>query len=164
MLMALSRDFIFPKILALIAVGGLYEGYLPVIQGDNAGPHTDATFMNYVMKYCEDNGWKWELQAPQMPHLAVFPAMSKRHSTLLQDYSNSCAPSAEIWKAAESVWSNLESAEIARGFLLAYRIAKKVIDNKGTNTFLQKREFHSDVRKDFADSTKGVVKKVNVIG
>ena len=37
-------------------------------------------------------GWKWEHQAPQMPHmnnidLAVSPAMYKHHSALLKAYS-----------------------------------------------------------------------------
>jgi hypothetical protein len=32
------------------------------------------------------------------------------------------------------------SAEIARGFILAYRIAKKAIECGGENTFLQKQE------------------------
>ena len=103
-----------------------------------------------------------------MPHmnnldLAVFPAMSKRHSTLLQQHSNRMAPNNEIWSAAEAVWRDLESSAIARGFILAYRIAEKVIKNKGTNTFLQTHDFHSGVRADFANTPDGVKKKISVI-
>jgi hypothetical protein len=54
-------------------------------------------------------------------------------------------------------------AEIARGFILAYRIAKKVIDCGGENTFLQKQEFHSRVREDFYDTPHGVSKKTRVV-
>jgi hypothetical protein len=43
----------------------------------------------------------------------------------------------------------MDSASIARGFILAYRIAQKVIDNAGTNTFLETQDFHSGVRDDF---------------
>ena len=90
-----------------VSEGGLYEGYVPVIQGDNAGPHQDATYLKYVTDYCNEHGWKWEPQAPQMPYvnnldLSVFPMMSKRHSNLLGEYSNGVAPNDEIWKRAST--------------------------------------------------------------
>lgn len=167
-LMALFRDQIFPKIATLVGPGGEYAGYLPLIQGDNAGPHTDATFTNFVKGHCASKGWKWEPQAAQMPHmnnldLAVFPMMSKRHSALLTRYSNKMAPPQEIWDGALSVWREMGSPEIARGFILAYRIAAKVITNKGSNTFLQQHDFHSGVRQDFYPSATGVKKKTNVL-
>jgi hypothetical protein len=103
-----------------------------------------------------------------MPHLnnldlAVFPMMSKRHSTLLKMYSAVQAPPDEIWRTAEQVWTGMGSAEIARGFILAYRIAKKVIECGGENAFLQKQEFHSGVRADFYDTNYGVAKKTSVV-
>jgi hypothetical protein len=167
-LLALFRDQIFPKIEMLVGDGGEYEGYLPVFQGDNAGPHTDATFHTFVKAFCDSKGWKWEPQAAQMPHLnnldlAVFPMMSKRHSTLLKMYSAVQAPPDEIWRTAEQVWTGMGSAEIARGFILAYRIAKKVIECGGENAFLQKQEFHSGVRADFYDTNYGVAKKTRVV-
>ena len=128
----------------------------------------DSTFTTFVNNYCTENNMKWEPQAPQMPHannldLAVFPAMSKRHSALLKEYSNKCAPRDEIWDAAKRVWEDLNSASIARGFILANRITKKVIEYGGRNTFLQESTFHSAVREDFADTRHGVKKKINVI-
>jgi hypothetical protein len=166
--MSLFRDHVFPKVLELVSAGGEFEGYLPVFQGDNAGPHIDATYHNFVQDYCESNKWRWEPQAPQMPHmnnldLAVFLKMSKDHSRLLQNYSNKMAPPEEIWSTAEAVWRNMDSACIARGFILAYRIAQKVIDNAGTNTFLQQQDFHSGVRADFIATEDGVKKKVRVV-
>jgi hypothetical protein len=38
-LLDLFRDIIFPEIHWLVGPGGKYEGYIPVMQGDNAGPH-----------------------------------------------------------------------------------------------------------------------------
>jgi len=35
---------IFPCVKDLVKVGGRYEGYLPIFQGDNAGPHKDAKY------------------------------------------------------------------------------------------------------------------------
>jgi hypothetical protein len=72
----------------LVGLGGVYEAYQPVFQGDNAGPHVDGAFHAFVKDFCESKGWKWEPQAAQ-PHsnnldLAVFPMMSKRHSALLK--------------------------------------------------------------------------------
>jgi hypothetical protein len=46
---------------------------------------------------------------------------------------------------------------------LAYRIAAKVIEAGGENTFLQKQEFHSGVRTDFYDTPQGVAKKIVVV-
>ena len=95
--------------------------------------------------------------------LAVFPMMSKCHSVLLKMYLNLQAPHNEIWRTAEEVWANLGSAEIARGYILAYGIAAKVIKAGGENTFLQKQEFHSGVRTDFYDTPQGVAKKIVVV-
>jgi hypothetical protein len=167
-LMSLFREHIFPKVGELVKDGGRFAGYIPVFQGDNAGPHIDKTYHTYVRDYCKSEGWHWEPQAPQMPHmnnldLAVFPKMSKDHGALLKNYSNKMAPPEEIWKTAEACWSNLDSASIARGFILAYRIADKVIVNKGTNTFLQTQDFHSGVGEDFTDTRDGVRKTVHVI-
>ena len=44
----LFEEHIFPKIAALVAPGGYFEGYLPIFQGDNTGPHICAIFYNYV--------------------------------------------------------------------------------------------------------------------
>ena len=88
---------------------------------------------------------------------------TKRHSALLKSYSNIMAPVDEIWRAYESVWRELDSASIARGFILMHRIAVKVIAHKGTNTFLQTHDFHSGVRNSFADTPDGVKPEVTNI-
>jgi hypothetical protein len=117
------RDQIFPNIERLVRNGGKYEGYLPVFQGSNAGPHVDATFHTFLKEFCDSKGWKWEPQAEQMPHmnnldLAVFPMMSKHHhSTLLNMYSAIQAPPEEIWCMAEQVWASMGSADMACRFI-----------------------------------------------
>ena len=78
-------------------------------------------------------------------------------------YSNTQAPHDEIWEAASTVWKEMDSASIARGFVLAYRIAKKVIQYGGDNTFLQKQDFHSNVRSDFYNTPSGIAKKTRVV-
>mmetsp|Transcript_26045 Transcript_26045/g.26462 ORF Transcript_26045/g.26462 Transcript_26045/m.26462 type:complete len:396 (-) Transcript_26045:7-1194(-) len=167
-LLSVFRDHIFPKVETLVGPGGQYKGYLPVIQGDNAGPHCNARYMQFVTDYCNNNNMKWEPQAPQMLHannldLAVFPAMSKQHSNLLKSTLNSVATCDQIWNAAEHVWRDLSSAKIARGFVLANRITKKVISARGSNTFLREKDFHSNVREDFQDTTTGIRRKIRVV-
>jgi hypothetical protein len=167
-LMGLFKGTIFPMVSKLVGPGGRYEGYIPVFQGDNAGPHQDATFKRCVEDQCSEKGWKWEPQAPQMPHmnnldLAVFPAMSKRHSDLLAEHGNTVAACDTIWEAAEKVWKGLDSPSIARGFVLAYRLAKRVVEYKGSNEFLCDKQFHCGVRKDYRNTADGIKKGVTPI-
>lgn len=165
-LLSVFRDVVLPKVKAITMAGGEYEGYIPIIQGDNAGPHQDGEYIEYMTTYCKEMGWHWEPQAPQMPYvnnldLCVFPMMSKRHSQLLQEYSGSVAPNDEIWKAAELVWMKLASCEIAKGFVLATRIARLVVDADGSNDFLRGGKFHVGVRQDFKPSKKGIIRRNN---
>ena len=44
----LFEEHIFLKIAVLVAPGGDFEGYLPIFQGENAGPHTCTIFHNYA--------------------------------------------------------------------------------------------------------------------
>jgi hypothetical protein len=167
-LMGLFQGTIFPRVAELVGPGGEYEGYVPVFQGDNAGPHQDGTFKQYVEDQCRERGWKWEPQAPQMPHmnnldLAVFPAMSRRHSAVLKEHSNTVASCDDIWKAAKHVWDTLDSPSIARGFVLAYRLARRVVEFKGSNKFLCDKKFHCEVRKDYRDTPDGITKVVTPI-
>jgi hypothetical protein len=51
---------------------------------------------------------------------------------------------------------------IARGLVLAYRIAAKVIDGEGGNDFLNNADFHCEVWKDFANTATGI-KRASVV-
>ena len=101
-----------------------------------------------------------------MPHannldLAVFPAMSKRHSEVVANAGANNMPTCdEIWTAARIVWENMPSATVARGFMHYNRILSKVVEYKGDNAFLQTKEFHTGVRKDFVNTSSGVSKIV----
>jgi hypothetical protein len=66
-LLHLFRDRIFTQIQKLSGPGGRYEGYVPIIQGDNAGPQEDGTLKQSVRDYCSDNERHWEHAAPQQP-------------------------------------------------------------------------------------------------
>lgn len=92
--------------------------------------------------------------------LAVFPSMSKAYTEVLRRHSNAVAPRDEIFAAAQSVWEDLPSCTIARGFLLAYRLAELVIKHKGGNEFLRDSSMHTQVRNDFYDTQTGIKPKI----
>ena len=110
-----------------------------------------------------------ELQAPQGPYtnvldLQVFPAMSKRHSELLQVHSNTEADKERIWKIALAIWNTMSSSMVARAFLLAYRIMGRIIENKGDTDWLKNGAPHCNVRRDFVDTDRGIKKITDVVG
>ena len=110
-----------------------------------------------------------ELQAPQGPYtnvldLQVFPAMSKRHSELLQVFSNTEADKDRIWKIAIGIWNTMTSSMVARAFLLAYRIMGKIIETQGDTDWLKNGAPHCNVRRDFADTDRGVKKIEDIVG
>ena len=161
-LLVFFRDLVFKRIQELVGEGGIFEGYTPVIQGDQAGPHEEEAFKKFVKEWCEKYKWLWEPQAPQMPHmnvldLAVFPSMSSRHSKLSRAHSGSVIPKDDIWRAAESVWRQLPEVKIARAFILAWRLASVVIAKNGANTFLNTKELHQGITKGFHDGGGGRV-------
>ena len=82
--------------------------------------------------------------------------MSKRHSHLLCESTDSVASKDEIWAAAEEVWAKLENYKIASGFILAWRNAKRIIEHNGDNSWLNTKESHHDVRKDFVPTDTGM--------
>jgi hypothetical protein len=109
-----------------------------------------------------------ELQAPQGPYtnvldLQVFPAMSKRHSELLQMFGNTQADTDRIWKIALDIWNGISSAMIARAFILAYRIMGKIIETKGDTDWLANGTPHCLVRKDCFDTDRGVTRISDVV-
>jgi hypothetical protein len=160
------RHYVFPKVDMLVGSGGKYEGYTPIFQGDNAGPHQEEEYLKYVKDYCSERGWHWEPQAPQMPHmnvldLSVFPAMSRRHTALARERGGLCVlKEDDIWAAAEQVWRELPSSKIASGYIQSYRIAKKVVAVRGDNSFLGvSGSIHVGVRKDFDETETGLRRK-----
>jgi len=173
-LLRLFVDVLFPMLELLVAPCGRFPGYTVVIQGDNAGPHVDATFSREVLRVCAPHGWHWEPQAPQMPHsnvldLSIFPAMSRRHSSRLRDTGSSMsgrgdnvrrgvsvASSDRIFTAAQEVWTEYPSSNIARAFVLAHRILLDVVRRRGDNGFLADGSLHFGVRKDFVDTATGI--------
>ncbi len=89
--MELWTTVLLPELDALVRSGGLCEGAVVVHQEDNTGPHIDKTYKTWLQEQFDIREWKLEHQAPQGPYtnvlyLQMFPAMSKRHSEVLQMY------------------------------------------------------------------------------
>ena len=57
----------------------------------------------------------------------------------------------------------MTSAMIARAFILAYRIMKRIIETKGETEWLKNGTPHCHVRRDFFDTDKGVMKISDVV-
>lgn len=151
---------VFEKIRKLVAVGGEYEGYTPIIQGDRAGPHTEGTFETWAKAFCQLHGWHWRPQASQMPHanvldLSIFPAMSKAHTRETRKKGRSVCTEEEIASAAKKVFNEYPSCNIARAFVQVRMIADRVIEHKGCNSFLA-TDLHFGIRKRYYDTTKGI--------
>jgi hypothetical protein len=151
---------ILPKVERLVSPGGEFEGYTPIIQGDNAGPHQDKAYMKFVTGYCTDKGWHWEPQAAEMPHmnvleLSVFPSKSWRHIAKGRERGGLCVLSEDdIWETV------IPNARIASGFIQAHRIAAQVIKAGGDNKFIGVGVTpHAGVRKDFHQTDNGLVRK-----
>ena len=166
-LMAYFEHNVFKALKDLVKPGGRYDGYTVVIQGDNAGPHNDATYLNFVKQYCTREGWHWEPQGPQMPHmnvldLSVFLNMSRRHNQLARDnYGMHVLKEDEIFDVAQQVYDNLPSSKIASGFIQAHRLAKRIIEHGGDNCFLSGGSggISTGVRKDFDETSNGLTRK-----
>jgi hypothetical protein len=89
--------------------------------------------------------------------------MSKKHSELLQIFSNTQADTERIWKIAVDIWNGITSAMIARAFILAYRIMGKIVQTKGDTDWLRNGTPHCQVRKDYFDTDKGVTRITDVV-
>ncbi len=126
-LMELWSTILLPELDALIQPDGPWEGAVVVHQEDNAGIQSLAT--------SAIRSTKMEVGAPGPPRPLhkrprspdVFPAMSKRHSELLQMYSNNDANAEKIWKVACQFWKSCSSSMVSRTFIQAYRIMQKIM-------------------------------------
>ena len=160
-LMELWSTVLLPALDALVKPGGPCDGAIVVHQEDNAGPHIDKIYKTWLQDQFDSRGWKLEHQAPQGPYtnvldLQMFPAMSKRHSELLQMYDNNEANAERIWKIAQQVWKSCTSSMVSRAFIHAYRIMAKIIEHEGHNHWLVDGTPHCNVRRDFVDTKDGI--------
>ena len=86
--------------------------------------------------------------------------MSHRHSAQLQMYNNTEATIDKIWKTVENVWNQTSSSEVARAFVLAYRVMDVIIKEDGNNDFLSNGTPHCNVRRDYIDAPTGIKQKL----
>ena len=91
--------------------------------------------------------------------LYLFPSMSHRHSALLQLYNNTEANKEQTWKTIETVWRDTLSSEVARSFVLAYRVMRLIIEENGNNSWLAHGTPHCDVRRDYLNTPTGIKPK-----
>ena len=89
--------------------------------------------------------------------------MSKKHSELLQIFNNTEADADRIWKIAQEIWSGISSAMIARAYILAYRIMRKITETNGDTDWLKNGAPHCDVRRDYYDTDRGIKKITDVV-
>ncbi len=75
-------------------------------------------------------------------------------------YNNTEATIETIWRTVENVWNETSSAEVARAFVLTYRVMDVIIDEEGDNTFLSNGTPHCNVRRDFCDTPTGIGRKL----
>ena len=86
--------------------------------------------------------------------------MSHRHSAQLQMYNNTEASIDKIWTTVTNVWNETSSSEVARAFVLAYRVMEVIIKEDGNNDFLSNGTPHCNVRRDYKDTTTGIKPKL----
>ncbi len=56
---------LIPAIAQLVDTGGPCEDAIVVVQQDNAGPHIEANYSQWIRDQCDLLGWLYEPQAPQ---------------------------------------------------------------------------------------------------
>ena len=81
--------------------------------------------------------------------------MSKRHCSIARSlHGVRVLREDEIWNAAVKVWEDLPSSKVANAFVIAGRIAKKIIHFNGRNDFLSGIDgtLASNVRLDFIET------------
>jgi hypothetical protein len=153
------------RIDAMVARDGPYPGYYVVLQQDGAGPHKEGDFSAYLnAEVASRPKWRRVDQGANGPYMnsldaVVFPAMSKRHSKLLQQNNNTAVSKDKIMRTAEKVWEDLPSYIIARAFIQIYRLMKVVISSGGNNQWLSRGAPHLNVRGDFYKTKKGCAPK-----
>jgi hypothetical protein len=164
-LKGLWEDCLLPQLDAMVALGGPCAGAIVCHQEDNAGPHKEGQFHQWLAAEFGKRQWQLELQAPQGPYtdvldLQLFPAMSKRHSVLLQQYSDAEASKDKTWRVAQQVWDNCSSAMVCRAFIHAFIIMRLIMEEKGNNSWLATGAPHCNDRNDFIDTNEGIKPRV----
>ena len=164
-LLNLFRECVVEQVAIIVGEGGPFEGHTPIFTHDNGGPHIEEGFVEYMEGVCDEKGWGWFPQSPQSPYLNpcdlyLFPMMSRRHSTLLRTHHGRSMPTKDqIWTHAKGVFWELASALIAMAFVQTYRVAGRVIEERGGNHFLNEGKVHVGVRKNFDVTPTGIKPK-----
>jgi hypothetical protein len=65
----------------------------------------------------------------------------------------------KIWKTVVDVLNETSSADVARAFILAYRVMRLIVEENGNNSWLSHGTYHCNVRRDYNDTSTGIVPK-----
>jgi hypothetical protein len=82
----LWEHVILPAYDALTAIGSPAEGATIVHQEDNAPPHQEGNFHEWLTDEFNRRGWRLELQAPQGPYTNVLDLQVSKPVTLLTSF------------------------------------------------------------------------------
>ena len=64
-------------------------------------------------------------------------------------YNNTEVNKQLVWETARAVWGGFASSEVARAFILPYRILRLIVDENDFSHWLSDVTPHCDVRRDF---------------
>jgi hypothetical protein len=78
----------------------------------------------------------------------------------LQLYGHTEANIEQTWRTVETVWSETSSSEVARAFVLAYRVMVIIIAEQGNNAFLSLGTPHCKVGKDYIHTPTRIRRKM----
>ena len=81
---------------------------------------------------------------------------------MLQIGNNTEANKEQTWKTVQTVWKDTSSSEVARSFVLAFRVMSLIIEENGNNSWLAHGTPHCNVRNDFMNTITGIKPKPKV--
>ena len=157
---------VFPR-LKEVTGGGTYDGYTVVIQGDQAGFPQRGRFREIYAVVLLRDGMVFRATIDAVAPFkqfgpSCFPSVVEEDIPLAEQNGLRLLRPQEIWETSLQTWAALPSCKIARALVLAYRLAKKVVEEGGDNNFLRgkgSKGLHSGISKDFYDTNTGIERK-----
>ena len=148
-LLKIYRDEIIPALESKVVERFSENGRRKIViikQEDNAGLHTDWTYIKQMQKEFDKRDWLIFNQPPQSPitnihDACIFPMMSKQVSRE-QALTFSCRllKGKQLNQTVMKVWNESKNKQaIARAFVAHHQIVSSIIEHKGDNKFLSEK-------------------------
>ena len=161
-LLAWHRDVVIPKFEEIARDhGGAQIRY----QMDGAGPHRCKWFQAFMRREFQSRSWEFVMQPAQSPtcnvlDLCVFPSLSRaasRGALIRRDGTSArVLRGDEIFDVAELAFKKMKESTVARSFMLAHEVVKKIIASEGDNAYIT--NLHLNVRHNYIATKGGVVR------